>query len=86
MGHPLRIRVLVACDCGTTSVKEIETARALGVEVVVVDHHLPPPLLPDASALVNPKLLDAAYDFDGYCSAGVAFRLSEAFGVIDRSE
>src|SRR5688500_5038137 len=66
--------VLVACDCGTTSVREIEHARGLGLEVVVVDHHLPPELLPDASAMVNPKMHDSDYDFDGYCSGGVSFR------------
>ena len=72
------VRVLVACDCGTTSVTEIEQARGLGVEVIVVDHHLPPQSLPDATALVNPKLQTTGYDFDGYCSAAVAFRLAEA--------
>jgi single-stranded-DNA-specific exonuclease len=88
------VRVLVACDCGTTSVREIEQARSLGVEVIVVDHHLPPPLLPDASALVNPKLAsssvyehedDADY-FDGYCSAGVAFRVAEALYDAERRD
>jgi single-stranded-DNA-specific exonuclease len=78
------VRVLVACDCGTTSVRETEQARSLGVEVVIVDHHLPPPTLPDAAALVNPKLPETDYAFDGYCSAGVAFRLAEALYDAER--
>ena len=80
------VEVLVACDCGTTSVHEIERARALGVEVIVVDHHLPPGSLPDASAMVNPKLPENGYAFDGYCSGGVAFRLAEGLYAAERRE
>lgn len=72
------VGVLVTCDCGTTSIEEIEHARALDMEVVVVDHHLPPATLPDASALVNPKLPDGRYAFIDYSTAGIAYRLAES--------
>src|SRR5205814_7322614 len=71
-------RVLVTCDCGTSSVSEVQRARDLGLDVIVVDHHLPPPLLPDAAALLNPKLRGSEYGFPEYCSAGLAFRLAGA--------
>ncbi len=71
------VEVLVTCDCGTTALPEIEHARALGMEVVVVDHHVPPELLPEASALVNPKL-PVEDEYPEYASAGVAYRLAEA--------
>lgn len=78
------VEVLVTCDCGTSSLVEVEHARRLGMEVVIVDHHAPPPALPAASALLNPKLATMRQaDVDGhafaeYSTAGLAFRLAEA--------
>ncbi len=72
------VEVLVTCDCGTTSTTEIAHARGLGLDVVVVDHHVPPSLLPDASALVNPKLPGPAEGLPEYASGALAFRLAEA--------
>lgn len=72
------VEVLVTCDCGTTSVTEIELARSHGMDVVVVDHHIPPPLMPEASAMVNPKMPLLGDAFTDYASAGVSFRLAEA--------
>ena len=72
------VEVLVTCDCGTTSTTEIEHARGLGLDVVVVDHHVPPERLPEASALVNPKLDGADSSVPEYASGGLAFRLAEA--------
>ena len=71
------VGVLVTCDCGTTNIIEIERAREAGMEVIVVDHHLPPSELPAATSLVNPKLPSGRYQFIDYCSAGIAFRLAE---------
>ena len=72
------VGVLVTCDCGTTSVVEVERARSLGMEVIVVDHHLPPSELPDTTALINPKLPAGRYAFIDYATAGIAFRLAGA--------
>jgi single-stranded-DNA-specific exonuclease len=72
------IGVLVTCDCGTTSIVEVERARELGMEVIVVDHHIPPAELPDTTALINPKLSSNRYKFIDYSTAGIAFRLAEA--------
>ena len=71
------VEVLVTCDCGTTANPEVEHARSLGMEVVVVDHHLPPAQLPQTSALLNPKLRDGE-GFPDFCTAGLAFRLAGA--------
>ncbi len=51
-----RPELLVAVDCGTTSVAEISRLREAGVDVVVLDHHEPKDELPAAIAIVNPKL------------------------------
>ncbi|SFF44917.1 single-stranded-DNA-specific exonuclease [Fontimonas thermophila] len=48
-------RVLVTVDNGIASLAGVETARALGLAVIVTDHHLPGPELPAADAIVNPN-------------------------------
>ncbi|MGE0057592.1 MAG: single-stranded-DNA-specific exonuclease RecJ [Dehalococcoidia bacterium] len=72
------VEVMVTCDCGSTSVVEIERARELGMEVVVVDHHVVPTVIPPAQALLNPKMPAEAGAFSDYASGGVTFRLAEA--------
>ena len=47
--------LLLAADCGSSSVAEVEHARALGMDVLILDHHAVPEQLPPAQALVNPK-------------------------------
>lgn len=68
-------QLLLAVDCGTTSVREIAALRRRGVDVIVLDHHEPGPSRPDCVALVNPK---CGGDFHYLCSAGVVFKLAHA--------
>jgi len=68
-------QLLVAVDCGTTSVKEIASLRRRGVDVIVLDHHEPGEARPDCAALVNPKCGES---FHYLCSAGVVFKLAHA--------
>ncbi|MDE3095833.1 MAG: single-stranded-DNA-specific exonuclease RecJ [Chloroflexota bacterium] len=51
--------LLLTADCGTSSIDEVARARQLGMDVIILDHHTVPPALPEATALVNPKLRDA---------------------------
>ena len=75
--------LLIAVDCGTTSVKEIARLRSRGVDVVVLDHHEPGPERPECVALVNPKL---GSNFHYLCSAGVVFKLAHALLKSSRVE
>ncbi len=68
--------LLIAVDCGTGSVKEIAELRRQGIAVIVVDHHEPGEALPDAVALVNPKLAERATT--EFASVGLAFKLCHA--------
>jgi single-stranded-DNA-specific exonuclease len=74
------VGLIVTCDCGTTSIDEIEHAHSMGVEVIVVDHHVPPAELPDAGAMVNPKLGDdhEPGSIADFSTGGIAYRLAEA--------
>lgn len=70
-------RLVVSVDCGVTAVADIEEARARGLEIIVVDHHEPGPLLPPAYAVVDPKRTDGPA-FREYSAAGLAFQLLRA--------
>src|SRR6058998_1451635 len=70
-------KVIVSVDCGVTAVKEAALARELGIDLIVTDHHHPPPELPGAYALVNPRRPgDLSPDKD-LAGAGVALVLAK---------
>ena len=68
-------RVLVTLDCGITSTSEVARAKALGLDVVVVDHHQVPETMPPADAILNPHQPGCEYPTRHLCAAGVAFNL-----------
>ncbi len=71
-------QLLITVDCGISNVDEIGRAQALGLDVIVLDHHTPPAVLPPACALVNPKLDDCQYPFKGLAGVGVAYKFVQA--------
>lgn len=71
-------QVVVTVDCGIASVAEAETARELGLQLIVTDHHELASSLPLAAAIVHPRLPGTDYPFAGLCGAGVAFKLAWA--------
>ena len=70
--------LLVAVDCGTSSIVEVAHARKLGMDVLILDHHSVPPELPAATALVNPKRPDSRYPESELASVGIAYKLMGA--------
>ena len=70
-------QLLIAVDCGTSSVAEIATLKARGIDVIVFDHHEPKSALPDCVAVVNPKAA-ANCAFEYLCSVGIVFKLCHA--------
>jgi single-stranded-DNA-specific exonuclease len=70
--------MVVTVDCGIASLKQAETARELGLELIVTDHHEFADRLPVAAAIVHPRLPGTAYPFAGLSGAGVAFKLAWA--------
>ncbi len=71
-------QVIVTVDCGIASLNEARTARELGLELIVTDHHEMAAELPDAAAIVHPRLPGYQYPFTGLSGAGVAFKLAWA--------
>jgi single-stranded-DNA-specific exonuclease len=71
-------KVLVTLDCGITAAAEVGRARDLGLDVVVVDHHTVPAMLPPALSVLNPHQDGCGYPTRHLCAAGVAFTLCMA--------
>ena len=76
--------LIITVDCGITSVKEVEIANELGIDVIITDHHECQSEIPNAYAIVNPKQEDCNYPFDMICGCGVAFKLIQA--LTDKEE
>ncbi|MEN6450765.1 MAG: single-stranded-DNA-specific exonuclease RecJ [Thermoguttaceae bacterium] len=71
-------KLIVTVDCGIAGVEEADLARQLGIELIVTDHHEPGPRLPDAAAIVHPRVPEGAYPFGGLSGSGVALKLAWA--------
>ncbi|MFD2412324.1 single-stranded-DNA-specific exonuclease RecJ [Paenibacillus rhizoplanae] len=72
------VSLVITVDTGISAYHQIAYATELGIDVIVTDHHEPPELLPEAYALINPKLPDCPYPFKGLAGVGVAYKLAEA--------
>lgn len=72
------VKLIITVDCGTSSFIEIEEANALGMEVIVTDHHNVPKQLPRAYSIVNPKLISQEHPSKDLSGAGVAFKFAWA--------
>jgi single-stranded-DNA-specific exonuclease len=70
--------LIVTVDCGIGSCEEADLAKQLGVELLITDHHEPGPKLPDAVAIVHPRLPNSDYPFGGLSGSGVAMKLAWA--------
>lgn len=70
--------LMISVDCGITSVDRVEQAKALGMDVIITDHHEPQAILPDALAVINPKQADCLYPEKSLSGVGIAFKLAQA--------
>jgi single-stranded-DNA-specific exonuclease len=67
--------LIVTVDNGIVSLAGVAAAKARGSRVIVTDHHLPGPVLPDANAIVNPNLSGDGFSSKALCGVGVMFYL-----------
>lgn len=81
-------KVLLSIDCGVTNVEEVAFAQSLGIDVIIIDHHIVPPVWPPAYAIIDPKQDKDTYPFPLLCSAALAFKTvaalleRESFGLV----
>ena len=77
------VRLIISVDTGIRAFAAAETARRLGVDLIVTDHHLPgPDGVPVALAVLNPNQAGCEYPCKALCGAGVAFKLAQ--GLMER--
>jgi single-stranded-DNA-specific exonuclease len=74
------VRLIISVDTGIRAFQAAETARRLGVDLIVTDHHLPAAGegVPPALAVLNPNQAGCDYPCKALCGAGVAFKLAQA--------
>jgi len=78
--------LIVSVDCGITALDEAALCRRRGVDLIIVDHHTPKAVLPDACAVLNPLQPGCAYPFKYLAGVGVAFNLLVALRSALREE
>ena len=71
-------QLLITVDCGITSVKEVDLANSMGMDVIICDHHEPKEILPAAYAVIDHKRADNESPIQSLSGAGVAFYLAMA--------
>lgn len=77
------VGLAITVDTGIREHAALERARALALDVIVTDHHLPPAELPPAFAILNPHQPGCPYPDKSLCGSGVAFKLAHA--LLERS-
>ena len=70
--------LVISVDTGIRAVEAVEQARAVGLDVIVTDHHLPDAELPAAYAVINPNQPGCDYPDKNLCGAGVTLKLAQA--------
>ncbi len=76
--HSEGVKLIITVDCGITAVQEAQLCKALGIDLVITDHHECKETLPEAAAVVNPHRPDCTYPHNTLCGVGVAFKLAAA--------
>ena len=76
--------VVITVDCGTTAYEPLAAANAMGLDIIVVDHHLAEAGLPKAVAIVNPNRLDDDSSHTQLAAVGVTYLLAIALNRILR--
>ncbi len=71
-------KLIITCDTGITAYEAIVYANSRGVDVIVTDHHDLGETLPNAKAIINPKLLPKDHPLANLAGVGVAYKLAEA--------
>ncbi len=74
--HGEGVKLIITVDCGITAISEAQLCKALGIDLVITDHHECKDCLPEAAAVVNPHRPDCSYPHKTLCGVGVAFKLA----------
>ena len=73
-----KVDLIITVDCGVSNAPEVKMAQQAGIDVIITDHHHVPEQLPEAYAIINPKVKSDKYPFTELAGVGVAFKLAQA--------
>lgn len=72
-------KLIIALDCGIKSIDKVHSAKLLGIDFIICDHHRPGEALPEAVAVLDPKRSDDNYPFDELSGCGIGFKFISAY-------
>ena len=73
--------LMITVDCGISGLEEVKLGNSLDLETIVTDHHEPLDELPDALAVIDPKIKTNKYPFNQLAGVGVVFKLIQALSI-----
>lgn len=76
------VSLVITVDCGISAVEEARYLKERGVDLIITDHHEPQEILPDAYAIINPKVPGNGYPFTQLAGVGVAFKLLQGLAKL----
>ena len=83
--HQAGVTLIITVDNGVSAREEIAYATALGIDVIVTDHHIPPDDIPECIAVINHSVEGCEYP-RYLCGAGVALKLVQALGGVEAAQ
>ena len=73
------VKLIIVLDCGIKAIDEIKYAKEKGIDFIICDHHVPDEELPEAVAILNPKMPDSTYPCKHLSGCGVGFKFMQGF-------
>jgi single-stranded-DNA-specific exonuclease RecJ len=75
------VSLIIILDCGIKAIEEVAYAKEQGIDFIICDHHVPDRVLPEAVAILNPKMAGSPYPCSHLSGCGVGFKFMQAFAV-----
>ncbi len=75
------VKLIIVLDCGIKAIDEIKYAKEHGIDFIICDHHVPDDDLPEAVAILNPKIPGSTYPYHHLSGCGVGFKFMQAFAL-----
>ena len=67
--------LIITVDCGIIATEEVEAVKSMGMEIIITDHHNSKSVLPDAFAIINPRIDKCKYPYKDLAGVGVAYKV-----------
>ncbi len=77
------IQLLITMDCGIKEIDNIAYAMSKGIDVIIIDHHIPGEILPPTKYILNPKQKEDTYPFKDLSAGGLVYKLLCAWSIME---